>query len=76
MSFGNGGVAAAVAGAFGDIAVDSAGRILAVGATSPTVASPAGALSAGLLERFTSAGVLDSSFGAGGSKVVATRDRV
>ncbi|HEX4794525.1 MAG TPA: hypothetical protein VH370_12065 [Humisphaera sp.] len=78
-SFGVGGIAAGISGGLsngevvttlGMVTLDSSGRFVAVGSTSPTAASPANALAAGLLERFTPAGVLDKSFGASGSTIV------
>jgi uncharacterized delta-60 repeat protein len=71
-SFGTGGVALGIAGSFSDVAVDSAGRLVAVGATSPTASTPPGEFSAGLVERFTASGALDLSFDAGAPVIVSS----
>ena len=65
-SFGSNGIATGAPGILSAITLDSNNNIVAVGSTPPNSLGQ----SAALLERFTSAGQLDSSFGTAGSTTV------
>jgi uncharacterized delta-60 repeat protein len=66
-SFGTNGIATGAPGFVTALALDSNNNIVAIGSTPPNSLGQ----SSGLIERFTSGGQLDTSFGANGSTIVA-----